>query len=114
PLPTPAGTLTVISRRARTRPSPPHLRQGSGIVSPTPRQVGHGRDVMTWPRNERWTDWTSPAPPHVSQRTGFESPWVPEPVHASHRIAVSTVTVLVTPRAHSSRVRRVRSSESAP
>ncbi|MDQ1201019.1 hypothetical protein QE449_001637 [Rhodococcus sp. SORGH_AS303] len=114
PLPTPAGTFTASSRRARTRPSPPHLRQGSGIVSPAPRQVGHGRAVMTCPRNDRWTDCTSPAPLHVSQRTGVESPLVPEPVHTSHSTAVSTAMCLVTPVAHSSSVSVVRSSESEP
>jgi hypothetical protein len=67
PSPTPGGILAVTLRRARMRPSPPHWRQGSGMTSPKPRQTGHGRAVTTWPRKDRWTDWTSPAPPQVSQ-----------------------------------------------
>ena len=75
PSPTPAGILTLISRRARTRPSPPHRWHGSGMTSPTPRQVGHGRDVITWPSSERCTLWTSPRPPQVSQATGPSCRW---------------------------------------
>ena len=114
PSPTPAGILTLISRRARTRPSPPQRWHGSGMTSPTPAHTGHGRDVMTWPSSERCTVCTSPWPSQVSQVTGVESPCVPLPWHRSHRIAVSTVTCLVTPVAHSDRSSRIRSSESEP
>ncbi|EUA26806.1 chaperone DnaJ 2 domain protein [Mycobacterium intracellulare] len=114
PSPTPAGILTLISRRARTRPSPMHWWHGSGMTTPTPRQVGHGRDVITCPSRERCTVWTSPRPPHVSHGTGAESPLVPLPWQRSHSTAVSTVTCLVTPVAHSSRSSRIRSSESEP
>ena len=64
------GIFTAISRRACTRPSPPHWWHGSGMTSPTPRQVGHGRAVITWPRRERCTVCTSPRPPQVSHDTG--------------------------------------------
>ena len=36
------------------------------MTTPTPRQVGHGRDVIIWPSSERCTVCTSPRPPQVS------------------------------------------------
>src|SRR5246127_4736022 len=84
------------------------------MTTPTPRQVGHGRDVTIWPSSERCTVCTSPRPPQVSHGTGTESALVPLPWHRSHNTAVSTVTCLVTPVAHSSRYSRIRSSESEP
>ncbi|PQM47850.1 hypothetical protein C1Y40_01935 [Mycobacterium talmoniae] len=50
----------------------------------------------------------------MSQATGWESPLVPRPWQRSHSTAVSTVTCLVTPVAHSVRSSRIRSSESEP
>ena len=67
PSSTPAGIFTVRVRRARTRPSPPHSGQGCSMTVPVPVQRGQVRVVMTWPRNERWTCWTSPRPRQVSQ-----------------------------------------------
>ena len=84
------------------------------MTSPTPPHTGQGRDVITWPSSERCTVWISPRPPQVSQATGVELPWVPLPWHRSHSTAVSTVTCLVTPVAHSDRSSRIRSSESEP
>src|SRR5271156_2806756 len=84
------------------------------MTTPTPRQVGHGRDVITWPSNERCTVCTSPRPPQVSHGTGAESPLVPLPWHRAHNTAVSTVTCLVTPVGHSSKSRRIRNNESDP
>ena len=66
-------TLTVSVRRARTRPSPPHSGTGCGMTLPKPWQGGHGREVITWPRNERCTLWISPRPRQMSQVAG----WVP-------------------------------------
>ena len=84
------------------------------MTSPTPPHTGHGRDVITWPSSDRCTVWTSPRPPQVSQVTGVELPLVPLPWQRSHSTAVSTVTCLVTPVAHSARSSRIRSSESEP
>src|SRR5271168_2261288 len=84
------------------------------MTTPTPRQVGHGRDVIIWPSSERCTICISPRPPQVSQGIGAESPLVPFPWHRSHNTAVSTVTCLVTPVAHSSRSSLIRSNESEP
>ncbi len=84
------------------------------MTSPTPPQTGHGRDVITWPSSERCTVCTSPWPWQVSQVLGTELPLVPLPWHRSHSTAVSTVTCLVTPVAHSVRSSRIRSSESEP
>ena len=67
PVSTPAGTLILIVRRVRTRPSPEHSKQGLTSTSPKPWQVMQGRVVMTWPRNERCTCWISPRPPQTSQ-----------------------------------------------
>ena len=61
-------------------PSPPHCRHGSGMTSPKPRQIGHGRVVTTWPRNERCTLCTSPRPPQMSQVVGRLPGAAPEPV----------------------------------
>ncbi len=47
PLSTPGGTRNVTFRRVRTRPSPAHSGHGCGMVTPWPRQFGHGRAVMT-------------------------------------------------------------------
>ena len=58
PLSTPAGTLTVSVRRARTRPSPLHSPHGCSMTEPRPPQRGQARVVMTWPRNERATRCT--------------------------------------------------------
>jgi hypothetical protein len=35
-----------------------------------PPHAEHARVVITWPRNERWTDWISPSPLHVTQVRG--------------------------------------------
>ena len=114
PSATPEGIFTVTVRRERTRPSPPHCTQGSGMVSPVPRQVGHTRAVTTWPRKLRWTDWTSPAPPQVSQVTACVPGAVPAPVQTVHSTAVSTLISRFTPLAHSARVSFARSSASEP
>ena len=66
----PAGTSTVTVRRARTRPSAPQVGHGDGICCPVPPQAEHGRLVITWPRNDRCTDWTSPVPPQMAQVRG--------------------------------------------
>ena len=80
PLSTPAGTLTVSVRRARTRPSPLHSPQGCSMTEPRPPQRGQARVVMTWPRNERCTCCTSPRPWQVSQVDGWVPGAVPWPV----------------------------------
>ena len=43
----PAGTSTVLVRRARTRPSVPQVGHGDGICSPVPPQAEQARVVMT-------------------------------------------------------------------
>ncbi len=101
-------------RRARTRPSPPHCWHGSVMTSPNPRQTGHGRDVMTCPRNDRCTDCTSPRPPQVSQVDGALPAREPPPSQESQSTAVSTVMSRLTPLAHSSRVSSSRNSASEP
>ena len=47
PVSTPAGTSTVMVRRERTRPSPAHSVQGSGITVPKPWQAAQGCVVIT-------------------------------------------------------------------
>ena len=58
---------------------------------PVPAQVGHGRLVITWPRNERCTLWISPRPPQVSQVAGWVPGAVPAPAQVAQTTAVSTV-----------------------
>ncbi len=77
----PAGTSTVIVRRARTRPSVPQAGHGVGICWPVPAHAVHARVVMTWPRNERCTDCSSPDPPQVAQVRGDVPGAQPEPWH---------------------------------
>ena len=100
----PAGTSTVLVRRARTRPSVPQVGHGDGICSPVPPQAEQARVVMTWPRNERCTDWISPAPPQVAQVRGLVPGAQPSPWQVSHTMAVSTVISRRTPNAVSSSV----------
>ncbi len=110
----PAGTSTVMLRRARTRPSVPQVGHGDGICCPVPPQTVHGRLVMTWPRNERWMLWISPAPPQVWQVIGDVPGAQPSPWHVSQTIAVSTAISRRTPKAVSFRVSSMRSSASPP
>ena len=79
PVSTPAGILTVSARRERTRPSPEHSRQGSGMTVPKPRQAAQGRRVRISPRKERCTWATSPWPRQVSQGTGWLPGAAPSP-----------------------------------
>ncbi|CAB4703893.1 unannotated protein [freshwater metagenome] len=95
---TPGGTLIVIVRRVRTRPSPAHSWQGCGIVLPNPWQVGQGRDVMTCPRKDRCTCWTSPRPLHITQGTASLFEAVPLPPQVAQPAAVSTVMSRVSPK----------------
>ena len=101
-------------RRARTRPSVPQVGHGDGICSPVPPQAEQARVVITWPRNERWTDWISPTPPQVAQVRGLVPGAQPLPVHVSQTTAVSTTISRRTPNAVSSRVSESCSSASAP
>ena len=52
PSSTPAGIRTLIVRRVLTRPSPSHSGHGLRMTVPKPPQPGHGREVITWPRND--------------------------------------------------------------
>jgi hypothetical protein len=70
--------------------------------------------VITWPRNERWTDWISPDPPHVAQVRGEVPGAQPDPVHVVHTTAVSTFSSRRTPNAASSSVNDICSNASAP
>ena len=114
PSSTPAGIFTETVRRARTRPSPAQLGHGCGITVPVPEQVGQGRLVITWPRNERWTLCTSPRPPQVSQLAGWVPGAVPAPAQVPQTTAVSTVRSRVLPKAVSASSRSSRISASAP
>ena len=107
PLSTPAGIRTLSVRRVLTRPSPSHSGHGLRITVPCPPQGGHGREVITWPRNERVTWLTSPRPPHTSQVSGWVPGALPSPEQVGHTTAVSTTSSRVVPNAHS-----VRSSSS--
>ena len=52
PVSTPGGIFSVSVRRVRTRPSPPHSGHGSRDDDAEALARGHGRAVMTWPRND--------------------------------------------------------------
>ena len=84
------------------------------MTSPKPRQFGHGREVTTWPRNERCTLCTSPRPWQMSHMAGRVPGAQPEPLHSEHSTAVSTARSRCTPLAHSSSVSCIRISASAP
>ena len=114
PSSTPAGTLTVSVRRARTRPSPEHSPQGCSMIDPSPEQRGQVRVVMTWPRKDRCTCCTSPRPRQVSQVIGYVPEAVPAPVHVPHTTAVSSVSSRSAPNAVSASSHSRRSSASAP
>ena len=103
PLSTPAGIRTLRVRRVLTRPSPSHSGQGVRITVPCPPHCGHGREVMTWPRNERVTWLTSPRPPHTSQVSGCVPGALPSPEQVGQTTAVSTASSRVVPNAHSAR-----------
>ena len=83
-----------------------------GMTVPKPWQALHGRVVITWPRNERCTCWTSPRPLQTSQvrRAGARlgaAPWqVPQAT------AVSMVSSCSAPNTASARSmsRRTRAS----
>src|SRR5262249_36532930 len=95
-------------RGARTRPPPPPGGRGRGRPAPTPPHAGHGRDVITWPRNDRVTWLTSPRPPHTSQVSGWVPGAVPSPEQVGQTTAVSTARSLVAPNAHSARSKSTR------
>lgn len=101
PLSTPAGILTVSVRRERMRPSPAHSWHGVGTTVPKPWHCGQGREVMTWPRNERVTCETSPRPRHMSQVCAEVPGAAPSPLHVVQTTAVSTWMSLVVPKAAS-------------
>ena len=58
---------------------------------------------MTWPRKDRVTWQTSPRPRHMSQVCGWVPGAVPSPVQVGQTTAVSTISSLVVPNAHSAR-----------
>src|SRR5690606_11153718 len=103
PVSTPAGTLTVIVRRLRTRPSPEHSAHGSGMTVPNPWHAAHGALVMTWPRKERATRWTVPRPWHTSHVRGDVPGRQHVPPHVPHPTAVSTWRSLRAPTVASAR-----------
>ncbi len=70
---------------------------------PWPAQDGQGREVITWPRNERVTWLISPRPPHTSQVSGWVPGALPSPEQVGHTTAVSTTSSRVAPKAHSLR-----------
>jgi len=109
PFSTPAGILTLTVRRVRTRPSPEHSGHGVRITLPKPLQRGHGREVITWPRNERCTCCTSPRPMQVSQVSGWVPGAQPDPSQVVHTTAVSIVSSRVVPKAVSARSSSTRS-----
>ena len=99
PSSTPAGTLTEMVRRARTRPSPAHSGQGSGMTWPVPRA---GRAGRGWTRPGRGSRAARSAPRRGREQVvaggGCVPGAVPAPVQTVHRTAVSTVMSLVTPK----------------
>ena len=99
----PRGDPTLMVRRVRTRPSASHSGQGRRMTVPNPPHAGHGREVITWPRNERVTWLTSPRPPQTSQVSGWVPGAVPSPEQVGQTTAVSTARSLVAPNAHSDR-----------
>ena len=103
PSSTPAGIRTLMVRRVRTRPSASHSGHGLRMTVPKPPQPGHGREVMTWPRNDRVTWLTSPRPLQTSQVSGWVPGAVPSPEQVGQTTAVSTTRSLVVPNAHSDR-----------
>ena len=78
------------------------------MTVPKPPQAGQGREVITWPRNDRVTWLTSPRPPHTSQVSGWVPGAVPSPEQVGQTTAVSTISSLVAPNAHSDRSRSTR------
>src|SRR5258708_12326413 len=94
---TPAGTLTMISRSARVRPSPRHFLHGDWTIRPSPLHVGQGATVTNCPKNDRCARRTSPAPLHVPH-TWLEVPGsAPHPVHPSQLPTTFTLTFRPTP-----------------
>ena len=65
----------------------------------TSPQAGHGREAITWPRNDRVTWFTSPRPPHTSQVSGWVPGAVPSPEQVGQTTAVSTTSSRVAPNA---------------
>lgn len=103
PLSTPAGILTVSVRRERMRPSPHGTWHGVGTTVPKPWHWGQGREVMTWPRNDRVTCDTSPRPRHMSHVCAEVPGAAPSPEQVVQTTAVSTWISLVVPKAASLR-----------
>src|SRR5690606_4261246 len=114
PVSTPAGMSTVRVRRLRTRPSPEHSGHGSGITVPNPWHAPHGLDVMTWPRNDRATRWTTPRPPHTSHVRGEVPGRQQLPWHVGQTTAVSTWTSRRAPKTASARLISSRTGASCP
>src|SRR5665647_2940343 len=101
-------------RRLRTRPSPEHSGQGSGITVPNPWQAAQGLEVITWPRNDRATRWTTPCPPQTSQVRGDVPGLQQVPWQVGQRTAVSTATSRWVPKAASDRSISSRTRASWP
>src|SRR5258708_26017616 len=108
PSSTPAGILTLTVRRVLTRPSPSHSGHGLRMTVPNPPQLGHARDVITWPRNDLVTWLISPRPLQTSQVVGWLPGALPSPEQVGQTTAVSTVSSLVAPNTHSARSRSTR------
>ncbi len=94
PSSTSPGILTDSLRRLRARPSPLHIRHGSAMTSPLPRQVGQPRSTTKKPCCAR----TLPAPPHEPQVRAQSDEFVqPRPRQVSHCELVSMVMLDLEP-----------------
>ena len=85
----PGCRSTPCGERARG-PDPGRSRRGTGWSCRSPGTMPQGWLVTTLPRRLRTWRWTCPAPWQMSQVTGEVPGWQQDPVHVSHRTAVST------------------------
>src|SRR5690606_24824309 len=114
PVATPAGTLSSIERSPRWRPSPRQALHGDAIITPSPRQVGHGATDTNCPKKLCCARRTSPWPLQVVQRVGFVPSEAPVPAQRSQGSSNLSFSVFVTPVATSSIVSCRSTFTSAP
>ena len=107
---TPAGIFSFTLVRSLTYPVPLHTRQGVGIISPVPPQVGQVCENCIKPPPEL----TWPRPPHVGQ-VCLEVPGsAPLPEQAVQGVDTGSVNVRDEPKAASSKSTSKSYRKSAP
>ena len=110
PSDTPAGMRACTSRGRFSTPLPRHVGHGSSMTVPPPPQRRHGDEN----ENRPWLSSMTPRPPHCGHSFGVVPGRAPEPWHVEHCASLVRCSVVVMPRAASTKSSVSSACTSAP